>query len=562
MVFRHTQRAPAEAAIPFRFSTVISFFLPALVLDLPGFFIVEGALRMRGLSMRRTRKESFSNLFLMASALSLQYGFCKQGESRLGVLTNRYCEYLDSPILLQLPVVLTMFLLYGLSWLLQRILGRRHGFVAAGPVLAKYHQAEEEAEKRRGPDPKLRKAMVSWYSLFMTTYIPQVTVMLKVFMGRFDVRTLLAALTREPEGTVTFEDQSDKEETWFDFFADGGDGFDSSYTVGRLIAQPYLGVDVPKDDHVAEKVSKLTISGMRSMASSGEGNSSESLTLQRHNSIPLLGHVGNRALKEFRHPIVLLATDCHLVFHGGDLAYPVPSHEAFVDRLIRPPEWALPPYREAPTGVSKASAVADQPQFFAIPGNHDWYDGLEVYLHWLVGQDHLAGWKVPQKSTYFAVKLSHGWWIWGLDLSLSYDLDRPQYEYFCGLLDSGKVDTEDRVVVITHRPNWDPCGVPSQRTGYLVSVLLDKIGEPRLGMRLAGDTHHYSRYMPAVLPHPTLGGAGAFLHPTHFPPKDILCKESVDKRIAKLNANEFAYAATGSGQKIPTALSEPLGTGQ
>lgn len=294
MVFRHTQRAPAEAAIPFRFSTVISFFLPALVLDLPGFFIVEGALRMRGLSMRRTRKESFSNLFLMASALSLQYGFCKQGESRLGVLTNRYCEYLDSPILLQLPVVLTMFLLYGLSWLLQRILGRRHGFVAAGPVLAKYHQAEEEAEKRRGPDPKLRKAMVSWYSLFMTTYIPQVTVMLKVFMGRFDVRTLLAALTREPEGTVTFEDQSDKEETWFDFFADGGDGFDSSYTVGRLIAQPYLGVDVPKDDHVAEKVSKLTISGMRSMASSGEGNSSESLTLQRHNSIPLLGHVGNR----------------------------------------------------------------------------------------------------------------------------------------------------------------------------------------------------------------------------------------------------------------------------
>lgn len=72
-----------------------------------------------------------------------------------------------------------------------------------------------------------------------------------------------------------------------------------------------------------------------------------------------------------------------------------------------------------------------------------------------MGQDHLAGWKLPQKCSYFAVKLSHGWWIWGLDLSLSYDLDRPQYEYFCGLLDSGKVSTEDRVVVITHRPNWE-----------------------------------------------------------------------------------------------------------
>ncbi|EER09847.1 hypothetical protein Pmar_PMAR018489 [Perkinsus marinus ATCC 50983] len=437
----------------------------------------------------------------------------------------------------------------------------------------KYHQAEEEAEKRRGPDPKLRKSMVSWYSLFMTTYIPQVTVMLKVFMGRFDVRTLLAALTREPEGTVTFEDQSDKEETWFDFFADGGDGFDSSYTVGRLIAQPYLGVDVFKDDHVAEKVSKLTISGMsmKSMASSGEGNSSESLTLQRHNSMPLLGHVGNRvrtdSVSSEMHTVGLeripssdsgtghrriMLPRANVVFHGGDLAYPVPSHEAFVDRLIRPLEWALPPHQEAPTGVSKASAIADQPQFFAIPGNHDWYDGLEVYLHWFVGQDHLAGWKVPQKSTYFAVKLSHGpstirVFLWPSGLR-------------------GKVDTEDRVVVITHRPNWECDVVERSRTGYLVSVLLDKIGEPRLGMRLAGDTHHYSRYMPADgskgVPLVTSGGAGAFLHPTHFPPKDILCKESVDKRIAKLNANEFAYAATGSGQKIPTALSEPLGTGQ
>lgn len=125
---------------------------------------------------------------------------------------------------------------------------------------------------------------------------------------------------------------------------------------------------------------------------------------------------------------------------------------------------------------------------------------------------------------------------------------------------------------------------PSQRTGYLLSVLLDKIGEPRLAMRLAGDVHHYSRYMPSVItfgcrrksggmislfvqdgskgvPLVTSGGAGAFLHPTHFPPKDILQKESVDERIGKLNNNEFAYAAAGSGQRIPIKVSEPLGTG-
>ncbi|EER13165.1 hypothetical protein Pmar_PMAR020755 [Perkinsus marinus ATCC 50983] len=600
-VFRHTESAPAGATVPFRFSKVMSFFLPALVLGLPGFFIVEGVLRMRGISMRRTQREYISNLLLMASALSLQYGFCKQEEGVLGVTSNGYCDYLDSPISLQLPVVITMLLLYGISWLVQRILGRRHGFLSAGPVLAKHPQAEEEAEKRRGPHPKLRKAMVSWYSLFMTTYIPQVTVMLKVFMGRFDVRTLLAALTREPEDTLTFEDQSDKEETWFDFFADGGDGFDSSYTVGRLIAQPYLGVDVPKDAAVAEKVSKLPISGVP-VRGPGQGRSSDSFAIKRHNSMPILGHGANRVRTESvssethltglqrvpsdsgtGHRRIMLPR-ASVVFHGGDLAYPVPSHKAFVNRLIRPLEWALPPYEEVTTTESKSSAVVDQPQFFAIPGNHDWYDGLEVYLHWLVGQDHLAGWKLPQKCSYFAVKLSHGWWIWGLDLSLSYDLDRPQYEYFCGLLDSGKVSTEDRVVVITHRPNWEmgtidhgwfmTSATPSQRTGYLLSVLLDKIGEPRLAMRLAGDVHHYSRYMPSVItstfvlrrirggmislsvqdgskgvPLVTSGGAGAFLHPTHFPPKDILQKEytrvesyppeKVSRRLTWLNPIQF-----------------------
>ncbi|KAF4668194.1 hypothetical protein FOL46_002101 [Perkinsus olseni] len=585
-VFRHTERAPAGAAVPFRFSKVISFFLPALILGLPGFYIVEGVLRMRGISMRRTRREYFNNLLLMASALSLQYGFCKQEEDRLGSSTDEYCEYLDTPVQLQLPVVLTMLLLYGLSWLVQRILGRRHGFFSAGPVLAKHHQAEEEAEKRRGPDPKLRKTMVSWYSLLMTTYIPQVTVMLKVFMGRFDVRALMAALTREPEGTLTFEDQSDKEETWFDFFADGGDGFDSSYTVGRLIAQPFLGVDVPEDDPVAEKVDKLSIASLSkgSIEALERDSSSDSFAMKRHRSMPSLGRGGKRMRTDSTASEIRLASmrrtpsdggaghrrimlpRASVVFHGGDLAYPVPSHKAFVNRLVRPLEWAFPPCEEAPTTAeSKSSAAVDQPRFFAIPGNHDWYDGLEVYLHWFVGQDHLAGWRLPQKSSYFAVKLSHGWWVWGLDLSLSYDLDRPQYDYFCGLLDSSKVGAEDRVVVITHRPNWESDVAEDIRTGYMLSVLLDKIGEPRLAMRLAGDVHHYSRYMPPDgskgVPLVTSGGAGAFLHPTHFPPKDILREESVDKRIGKLNNNEFGFAAGGSGLKVPPAVSKPLGTG-
>lgn len=36
----------------------------------------------------------------------------------------------------------------------------------------------------------------------------------------------------------------------------------------------------------------------------------------------------------------------------------------------------------------------------------------------------------PQKQSYFALELPHGWWVFGLDLALANDIDAVQYAFF------------------------------------------------------------------------------------------------------------------------------------
>lgn len=58
-----------------------------------------------------------------------------------------------------------------------------------------------------------------------------------------------AALNQREEATrdYLYDHFSEKEELWFDFMADTGDGGNSTYTVARLLAQPKLLVTDPDE---------------------------------------------------------------------------------------------------------------------------------------------------------------------------------------------------------------------------------------------------------------------------------------------------------------------------
>ncbi|MBD0259532.1 MAG: hypothetical protein ICV83_27750 [Cytophagales bacterium] len=46
---------------------------------------------------------------------------------------------------------------------------------------------------------------------------------------------------------------------------------------------------------------------------------------------------------------------------------------------------------------------------FAIPGNHDWYDGLASFVKQFCQGRWVGGWRTTQTRSYFALALPHNW---------------------------------------------------------------------------------------------------------------------------------------------------------
>jgi DNA repair exonuclease SbcCD nuclease subunit len=65
---------------------------------------------------------------------------------------------------------------------------------------------------------------------------------------------------------------------------------------------------------------------------------------------------------------------------GGDEIYPNASQEAYQWQLRDPYDWAFP---DPNPGLLRG------PPVYAIPGNHDWYDGLVQFLALFSRQEHL-----------------------------------------------------------------------------------------------------------------------------------------------------------------------------
>ncbi len=103
--------------------------------------------------------------------------------------------------------------------------------------------------------------MFPWYSgtsadLLKTAL--DLLVSVKLFLGRFDLRTVHASLagTKADGGGIgngvphagdgyLFDHCSRVNDLWFDFTADTGDGGDPTYAVARMMAAPQLTVAVP-----------------------------------------------------------------------------------------------------------------------------------------------------------------------------------------------------------------------------------------------------------------------------------------------------------------------------
>lgn len=218
---------------------------------------------------------------------------------------------------------------------------------------------------------------------------------------------------------------------------------------------------------------------------------------------------------------------------GGDQVYPTATTEAYEDRFKGPFAAALP-----------RSQAGAEPDMFATPGNHDWYDGLVSFLRLFCAGGWIGGWRTRQRRSYYALKLPNDWWIWAIDIQLDTYIDDVQLAYFA---EQG-IGPGDKVILLTAKPSWIAAldGRVEPPTWRFLSYFEERMvrdSGARLVLTITGDRHHYARYEPTgegaddAPTRLTAGGGGAYLSATHTLPP-VLRLRTLPRRVGDDGSEE------------------------
>jgi hypothetical protein len=334
----------------------------------------------------------------------------------------------------------------------------------------------------------LATAMVRWFSPALLFQAALRDLASRLFAAYADKRALLAAL--EP-GRVFLDEWSRDNPLWFDFVADLGDGWNSTYSIAHSLSQPSLSV-----------------------------------------------RAGDEALELPRGSILIM---------GGDQVYPYANADAYKRKMKGPYKAALP-----------CSTETRPPHLFAIPGNHDWTDGLTTFTRFFCQERWIGGRKTAQSHSYFAIRLPRGWWLWGIDTQLESYIDKPQLEYFRGVA-RDHMKPGDQVILCLAEPSWvyaaTTDGELHRNVAYLErDIILPHGGELRVC--LTGDLHHFATYREtdergieaaSGKIKLTCGGGGAFAHGTHHLPERLTLGEAEGEREYKLGEAMLPTASESRG---------------
>lgn len=228
---------------------------------------------------------------------------------------------------------------------------------------------------------------------------------------------------------------------------------------------------------------------------------------------------------------------------GGDQCYPQATRENYKKRLTTPFNWAF-------------DVPMPQRKLFAIPGNHDWYDGLTAFDSLFCSSrdklrheqgERLGGWRCQQHRSYWAMKLPHNWWIWGTDIQFSKFLDSSQVAYFRAM--AANIQPGDKLVLCIAEPSWllSDFGKDDEEENFFTITRIAREAGADIVAVIAGDWHVYARYYsPEIDAHfITSGGGGAFLHPTH------VLKNEISVAWPELVGGEAGAAQGGFGPPAP-----------
>jgi len=224
-----------------------------------------------------------------------------------------------------------------------------------------------------------------------------------------------------------------------------------------------------------------------------------------------------------------------ILIFGGDTAYPVATATEIEARLLRPWNDVL-----ASNGDEKRRVL------LGIPGNHDWFDGLDGFARMFrarvgpLAEDrtsttpgaerpvqHLVSWmeafamgkhvvkrralpivgyEPVQRASYFAMALAPGLDLWGIDRQLR-QVNFQQRRFFS---DRRSAAPSHSLLLCLPDPLRAYFEQNRSGTAMLRALNVDPGRDPMLC--IAGDVHHYERWQMGPSVHLVAGGGGAFLH--------------------------------------------------
>jgi hypothetical protein len=319
-------------------------------------------------------------------------------------------------------------------------------------------------------DIKALPKMVRWYSPAHLVSTGWRSVVSEIFGQYADQRIMQATIDGfAPEimktvvGRYNYSDLrqlADGETVWVDYVADLGDGFDSTYAMASLIAQPQIDLE------------------------------------------------GVGALPAAK-----------LLIMGGDQVYPFPTRTAYRERFAMPYSTALPPAADG-NWRRLLFVLPGNHDWYDGLSSFDHMFCKARFGH--AAENRIGGWLCPQHRSYFAIRLPHNWWIWGADIQLAQYLDAGQILYFEGVAEAMKAHPTEapKLILCTAEPSWnydkDEKLQGEDNLSTITKIATD--AGARIAAVVAGDLHHYSRYYSkdAGTSFVTAGGGGAYFSPTHY----------------------------------------------
>ncbi len=345
--------------------------------------------------------------------------------------------------------------------------------------------------------------------------------------------------------TAHEESWKQKNEFWFDYISDTGDGMKATYSIAYL-SLSNLWVNAL----LASRADGKPSSGMilrgriapevvrkRTLPEYLEEREKEHKPPRGENSAELDHDVeaGEGELRQLPRGEFLLV--------GGDTCYHLSDYASLHTRFQTPFDWA---YRDLDEDLQKVNRridnVADRATgknrrpLFGIPGNHDYYDMLDGFRRQfrlpvrsrsedkVYADDDLSaaqlmsrGFKRLQQASYLALRLPFKWMLWGLDTEVG-KIDERQRDFFMSV--KGK-RTPERLIVATSAPttifgksasrddekssraffqlNLRRCFLPrskwedDEKNKWAENG--DEVLDPnQIRLDLSGDVHQYARY--------------------------------------------------------------------